>query len=76
MTDSVSPPEAAWRKSSYSDGERACVEAARLSLGGVAVRHSREPAGPVLAFTDDEWDAFVAGVRSGEFDRDQLGVAF
>lgn len=34
----------------------------------VAVRDSRAREGPVLAFTPDEWRAFVAGVRDREFD--------
>jgi hypothetical protein len=34
----------------------------------VAVRDSKDPAGPVLTFTAPEWSAFLAGVRDGEFD--------
>jgi len=34
----------------------------------VAVRHSKNPDGPKLAFTAQEWEAFTAGVRAGEFD--------
>ena len=26
------------------------------------------PKGPVLAFTPDEWHAFLGGVQNGEFD--------
>ncbi|GAA4658161.1 MULTISPECIES: DUF397 domain-containing protein [Amycolatopsis] len=33
-----------------------------------ALRSSTEPDGTVLVFTPSEWDAFVAGVRDGEFD--------
>lgn len=43
------------------------VEIARLP-GGVAVRDSDRPIGPVLLFTSDEWDAFLAGLHDGEFD--------
>ena len=28
----------------------------------------RGPEGPTLTFTHDEWAAFTAGVRAGEFD--------
>ncbi|MFF3573866.1 DUF397 domain-containing protein [Nocardia jiangxiensis] len=28
-----------------------------------------EPTGPALVFTPSEWDAFAAGVQSGEFNR-------
>lgn len=31
------------------------------------LRDSKDPEGPVLAFTPGEWDAFLAGVRNGEF---------
>ena len=34
----------------------------------IAVRDSKDPAGPKLAFTAPEWEAFTAGVRDGEFD--------
>ena len=33
----------------------------------VAMRKSTEPDGTVLVFTPSEWDAFVKGVRDGEF---------
>jgi hypothetical protein len=42
---------------------------ASLPDGGIGVRNSRDAAGPVLAFTPDEWHAFLGGVRNGEFDR-------
>lgn len=57
---------AAWRKSSRS-GTNACVEVAVID-GKVAVRDSKDRGGPVLEFTPLEWDAFVGGVRDGEFD--------
>ncbi|WP_045742534.1 DUF397 domain-containing protein [Actinoplanes rectilineatus] len=34
----------------------------------IAVRDSRNPAGPALIFTAAEWDAFVGGAKDGEFD--------
>ena len=34
----------------------------------IGLRNSADPAGPVLVFTQAEWDAFVAGARDGEFD--------
>ncbi|MGH2599998.1 MAG: DUF397 domain-containing protein, partial [Dehalococcoidia bacterium] len=33
----------------------------------VAVRDSKNPDGPALAFTHAEWAAFVGGVQDGEF---------
>lgn len=58
---------AVWRKSTRS-GNNGCVEVA-LDTTGVAVRDSKDRTGPVLLFTAHEWDAFLAGVRNGEFDR-------
>ena len=58
---------AAWRKSSFSNPSGNCVEAASLPADGVAVRNSRFPDGPALVFTDAEWDAFVRGVKAGDF---------
>jgi hypothetical protein len=49
-----------WRKSSYSGGEgEACVEIATCP-DAVHVRDSKDPSGPSLAFTAQEWSAFVA----------------
>ncbi|MET8912264.1 DUF397 domain-containing protein [Micromonospora sp. NPDC004551] len=36
----------------------------------IGMRNSAEPDGPVLVFTQDEWDAFVSGAQDGEFDLD------
>jgi len=51
---------AAWRKSSYSGGNGGnCVEVAVLG-GWRVVRDSKDPAGPVLAFSPAEWRTFTA----------------
>lgn len=55
-------------KAQASMGNGACVEVAPLPQGGKAVRDSKDPSGPVLTFTDVEWDAFADGMRKGEFD--------
>jgi Domain of unknown function (DUF397) len=58
-----------WRKSSYSGSNGgACVEVAHLPGGVLAVRDSKDPGGPKLAFAADEWAAFTEGVKAGEFD--------
>jgi Domain of unknown function (DUF397) len=57
-----------WVKSSLSFSNGNCVEVAALPGGGIGVRNSRDRGGAVLAFTPDEWHAFLGGVRNGEFD--------
>jgi hypothetical protein len=59
---------ASWRTSSRSQSGSACVQAAFLSDGRVALRHSKDPGGSVLIYTPREWDAFLAGAKDGEFD--------
>lgn len=54
-----------YKKSSFSEGGN-CVEVARVA-GGVVVRDSKNPAGPVLWFSAMEWTAFLYGVLAGEF---------
>jgi hypothetical protein len=58
---------AQWRTSSYSSNGGNCVEITVNLPGVVAVRDSKDPAGPALVFTADEWRAFLSGARAGEF---------
>lgn len=60
--------EATWRKSTRSGSHGDCVEVAGNLPGAIAVRDSKDRGGPVLAFTPDEWGAFVARVKDGGFD--------
>ena len=57
-----------WQKSSRSNPSGNCVECAPLADGGVAVRNSRDPEGPTLIYTPAEIEAFILGVRDGDFD--------
>ncbi|GAA5057952.1 hypothetical protein HNP84_000596 [Thermocatellispora tengchongensis] len=60
---------AVWQKSSRSSGNGGqCVEVAVNLPGIVAVRDSKDPDGPKLLFAPAEWQAFIGGVKSGEFD--------
>ncbi|GAA0940027.1 DUF397 domain-containing protein [Virgisporangium aurantiacum] len=45
-----------------------CVECADLGAR-VALRDSKDPAGPALVFNRAGWRAFVDGTKSGEYDR-------
>ncbi len=52
-----------WMKSSYSNSTGDCVEVAIADL--VAVRDSKDPAGPRLTFGRADWAAFTERVRHG-----------
>ena len=55
-------------KSSYS-GNLNCVDVTFVD-GRVEVRNTRDPQA-VLTFTVAEWEAFLLGVKAGEFDLDR-----
>ncbi|ACZ90232.1 DUF397 domain-containing protein [Streptosporangium roseum] len=73
-----------WHKSSLSGNGQNCVEVAladsphpgtdptpdadRLFL----VRDSKDPAGPVLAFSPAEWDAFLTTIKDGTLTADRV----
>jgi hypothetical protein len=57
-----------WQKSGRSGPNGNCVECAALPDGGVAVRNSKDPEGPALVYTAAEIEAFILGVRDGDFD--------
>lgn len=60
MTNTSDP---VWRTSTFSDGMQ-CVEVADLGDGNVAIRHSKG----AEHFTSAEMDAFIKGVKDGQFD--------
>jgi hypothetical protein len=57
-----------WLRSSYSTGANNCVETARpeagLWAGLLAVRDSKDPAGPALLFSPQSWAGFTAAFQS------------
>jgi hypothetical protein len=66
MTGHVDLTGAAWRKSTHSNNGGACVEVARNLPGVVAVRDSKNPAGPALTISPRAWSAFITSVRAGQ----------
>ena len=63
----TNPTFTTWHKSSHSSGGDNCVEVAFAPDGAVGIRDSKNPGGPVLAFTSSEWKAFRGGIQDGEF---------
>ncbi|WP_342228445.1 DUF397 domain-containing protein [Nocardia wallacei] len=58
-----------WFKSSYSGGDKECVEVAFLSNDLVAIQDSKAHPAPALVFTTTEWSAFTSAAQRGVFDR-------
>ncbi|MFC7276177.1 DUF397 domain-containing protein [Paractinoplanes rhizophilus] len=58
---------AKWFKSTRSSGNGACVEVA-ITDEGVAVRDTKDRTKAPHIYTRAEWDAFIGGVKDGEFD--------
>ena len=55
-----------WIVSSAS-ADVSCVAVA-FTQNGVVVKHSKRPDSPLIEYTYAEWEAFLTGVRLGEFD--------
>lgn len=47
--------------------QSSCVEVA-IRPDVIAVRHTSDPAKTTLEYTPDEWQAFIQGVKEGQFD--------
>jgi hypothetical protein len=56
-----------WHKSRFSgDNGGHCVEVASNLPGGIAVRDSKNPEGPALIFSPDEWFIFLKRLKRGK----------
>jgi Domain of unknown function (DUF397) len=60
--ETADPSRATWRTSSHSGANGSCIQVAPATPG-VAVRDSRDPAGPALTFTAWQWTAFTADLK-------------
>jgi hypothetical protein len=58
---------AQWRESSFASEKDKGVEVAMVD-DRIVVRDAKDRDGPMLVFTPEEWEAFLGGVRGGEFD--------
>lgn len=56
-----------FRTASGTRMRRICVAVAHKN-GAVAVRDTKDPNRTTLVYSEDEWNAFIAGVKAGEFD--------
>lgn len=67
MSDSQSPSfDIQWRTAVKSASSN-CVQVARRDAN-IMIADSKQPDGPVLSYTLEEWDAFLDGAKKGEFD--------
>ncbi|MGW1750608.1 DUF397 domain-containing protein [Streptomyces sp. NPDC002092] len=68
VPSSTELPDVQWLRSSYSTGANNCVETARPRSGPwaglLAVRDSKDPAGPALLLSPESWTDFTAAFRS------------
>jgi hypothetical protein len=56
-----------FHKSSFSADQEECVEIGMQEVT-VYVRDSKDQNGAILVFNSREWDAFLKGVKAGEFE--------
>jgi Domain of unknown function (DUF397) len=66
------PLNVPWRRSRSSpDDSDNYVEIAVVG-DEVLMRHSKDPDGRILRFSAESWNAFLAAIRAGEMDSDQI----
>jgi hypothetical protein len=66
--DATGLSAAVWRKSLRSTTSNGCVEIAVVGQASrIAIRDSKDPAGPALVVTPATWQSFTAGIRAGTF---------
>ena len=60
------PVSVDWRTSKSCAGGN-CIQVAAIN-GSIALRDSKDPNGPVLMYSTEEWQEFLAGAKNGDFD--------
>lgn len=67
MTTRIEAKGKIFTKSSFSGSGHSCVG---VCFEGEAVHtiNTNVPDGQMITYTKDEWEAFIAGVKKGEFD--------
>jgi hypothetical protein len=58
----------AWKKSTFSAHNGGCVETSRPEANRVLVRDTKDRSKAPHEYNDMEWQAFIDGVKAGEFD--------
>jgi predicted secreted Zn-dependent protease len=62
----VTPGGLDWRVALGCNGG-ACIQVAARG-NQIVIGDSKNPSGPVLTYSRDEWHAFVGGILQGDFD--------
>ncbi|MGH2385662.1 MAG: DUF397 domain-containing protein [Candidatus Limnocylindria bacterium] len=68
MSGIGAPGELNWHKSSFSGGAENCVEVAKTADGSWWLQDSKDRTRRPHYFTAAAWEAFIAGVKDGQFD--------
>lgn len=70
MVDASHADGTGFRRSSFCSSG-GCVEVAVLPGGWIAIRDSKAPRQLPQIYSVEEWEAFLSGVKAGEFDVSQ-----
>lgn len=62
-----------WRTSTYSSNGDDCVEVSGAVVG-VNIRHSKDPNGPMISFTGQQWRQWLAELATGAIDNSNGAV--
>lgn len=66
MLDTESSTDTPWRTAAKSGGGN-CIQVMRRN-DVIMIADSKDPRGPILSYTLQEFDAFLDGAKRGEFD--------